>query len=214
MEKSSLFVICLLLLFGVNAKAQESVPSDSVIVMGMVVNRLSGEPEPYCKICFLRGADTVAMTMSDNMGEFGLEGLLTGHYGLSVELHGMTLYQADLVLNDNASLYLSVITDSFQMRNLHEVQVVAPKHMLGELQMTSPNDIRLWDMSGQMDGDASSSNSCDPNNPERGVKRGPFYRSAKGRKDDRIWQIIWPDRVKSAPEEKQTEEKVEEESGK
>jgi hypothetical protein len=46
------------------------------------------------------------------------------------------------------------------------------------------------------------------------VKRGPFYRSAKGRKDDRIWQIIWPDRVKSAPEEKQTEEKVEEESGK
>lgn len=210
-----IIILILLVSAGLPLWAQEAEVPDSVVVMGIVVNRLSGEPEPFCRVHFLRGSDTVATAFCDDEGYFGIDRLQAGTYGLSVSLRGMTLYQADLVLNDNALLNLSVITDSFQLRNLREVQVVAPKHMLGGLQITSPNDIRLWDMSGKMDGDAGASNSCDPNpnNPERRVKWGLFYRSTKGRDDDRIWQIIWPDRVKSAPEEKQTEEKVEEESG-
>lgn len=209
-----LLFFSLLLLSGTVAWAQEA--ADSVVVMGRVVNRLSGEVEPYCRISFLQGADTMASVVSDAAGEFGTDPMPSGSYGLSVTLKGMTLYRADLVLNGNAELTISVITDSFQLRTLREVKVEAPKHMLagsGQL-ITSADDPRLWDFtycdwclwSGppRM---AAASTSGDPNNPDRRVNSGHFYRAAKGQDDDRIWQLIWPDRVITAPTKEEPQEK-------
>ena len=166
MKRSRLLAFSLLLLIGTGAWAQEA--ADSVVVLGRVVNRLSGEAEPYCRVSFLQGADTMAVVVSDAAGEFGTDPMPAGSYGLSVTLKGMTLYRADLVLNSNAELYISVITDSFQLRTLREVAIVAPKHQLAEqgLLIKNPDDVRLWDMSGNMEGDASSKRSADPNNPE------------------------------------------------
>ncbi len=158
----------LLLLTGTGAWAQDMEVTDSVVVLGRVVNRLSGEAEPYCRVSFLQGADTMAVVVSDAAGEFGTDPMPAGSYGLSVTLKGMTLYRADLVLNSNAELYISVITDSFQLRTLREVEIMAPRHVLAEqgLLIKNPDDVRLWDMSGNMEGDASSKRSADPNNPE------------------------------------------------
>ena len=167
MKRSRLLAFSLLLLIGTGAWAQEA--ADSVVVLGRVVNRLSGEAEPYCRVSFLQDADTMAVVVSDAAGEFGTDPMPAGSYGLSVTLKGMTLYRADLVLNSNAELYISVITDSFQLRTLREVEITAPGHVLAEqgLLIKNPDDVRLWDMSGNMEGDASSKRSADPNNPEK-----------------------------------------------
>lgn len=186
-----------MLLFGTSASAQ-----DSVIVMGTVVNRLSGEAEPYCTVHFLRDTDTVATTLCDDEGFFAVDPLPAGTYGLSISLRGMTLYQADLVLNSNAELHISVITDSFQLRTLHEVEIVAPKHLLGEQLISSYDDPRLWDFSYRpfMGGEAHYGGA------DAGFLPSQFYAISKGRDDDRIWQIYWPDRVTPAPKEKQSGE--------
>ena len=214
MRKVCMLVVWLSLCFVAAAQ-------DSVLVMGTVVNRLSGEAEPYCTVHFLRGADTAATVLCDEEGGFFLDGLPAGSYGLSVTLRGMTLYQADLVLNSNAALSISVITDSFQFRTLHEVEIMAPKHDLATsgLLITSPDDDRLWDFmycdwclwSGPPR-QAAASNSGDPNNPEGRVKWGRFYRPAKGSKYIGIWQILWPDRVMPAPKERQAKEEKKESS--
>ena len=204
----------MLLLSAVTLCAQEDEP-DSVVVLGHVVNRLSGEAEPYCTVHFLQGSDTVATAFCDYEGYFSVDLLPVGTYGLSVSLRGMTLYQSDLVLGDNAMLSISVITDSFQLRTLREVEIMAPKHDLAAsgLLITSPNDERLWDFMycdwclwNGPPRNASASNSGDPNNPEGKVRRGPFYGASKGSKYARIWQIIWPDRVLSVPKEHQAQE--------
>ncbi len=213
----------LMLLTGTGAWAQEAVLADSVVVMGRVVNRLSGEVEPYCRVSFLQGMDTMATVVSDAAGEFGTAPMPAGSYGLSVSLRGMTLYRADLVLNSNAELYISVITDSFQLRTLREVEITAPGHVLSEqrLLIEDPDDPRLWDFNyrGSIPWSnpprmASASTSGDPNNPEGSVKSGLFYRPAKHRKNGRIWQILWPDRKSPVPlkhekSEADTEEKKE-----
>ena len=211
--KGNRFILFLMLLLSVGPLcSQESAAPDSVVVLGLVVNRISGEHEPFCQVHFLQGSDTVATAVCDQAGYFGVDRLPVGTYSLSVSLRGMTLYQSDLVLGDNAMLYLSVITDSFQLRNLREVEIVAPKHDLAAsgLLITSPDDDRLWDFMycdwclwNGPPRNASASSSGDPNNPEGKVRSGRFYNRAKGSKMARIWQILWPDRVLPAPPEKE-----------
>ena len=192
MKRNSLLCL-LLLLCTLPLRAQEPTGSDSVTVLGLVVNRLSGEHEPFCQVHFLQGRDTVATAVCDQEGYFGVDRLPVGTYGLSVSLRGMNLYQADLVLNSNAELYISVITDSFQLRNLREVAITAPKHQLAEQGqlITTPDDPRLWDFSYRpfMGGEAHYGGA------DAGFLPGQFYAISKCRDDDRIWQIYWPDRV-------------------
>ena len=201
MKRNRLILFLMLLLSAGTLCAQEDEP-DSIVVLGSVVNRLSGQPEPFCQVHFLQGSDTVATAFCDDEGYFGVDRLPVGTYGLSVSLRGMTLYQSDLVLGDNAMLSLSVITDSFQLRNLHEVEIVAPKHLLGEQRISSYDDPRLWDFSYRpfMGGEAHYGGA------DAGFLPGQFYAISKGRDDDRIWQIYWPDRVTPAPKEKQSGE--------
>jgi hypothetical protein len=202
MKRNRLILFLMLLLSAGTLCAQEDEP-DSIVVLGSVVNRLSGQPEPFCQVHFLQGSDTVATAFCDDEGYFGVDRLPVGTYGLSVSLRGMTLYQSDLVLGDNAMLSLSVITDSFQLRNLHEVEIVAPKHLLGEQLISSYDNPRLWDFSYRpfMGGEAPHYGGADA-----GFLPGQFYAISKGRDDDRIWQIYWPDRVTPAPKEKQSGE--------
>lgn len=217
MRKISLLVFCCLLQ-GMTVRAQEVEVADSVVVLGRVVNRLSGEVEPYCWVSFLQGADTMVTVVSDAAGEFGTAPMPAGSYGLSVSLRGMTLYRADLVLNSNAELYISVITDSFQLRTLREVEITAPRHVLAEqrLLIEDPDDPRLWDFNyrgwipwSNPPRVAAASSSGDPNNPEGRVKWGRFYRPAKGSKYARIWQLLWPERVLLATKEKTIDNKEE-----
>lgn len=126
-------------------RAQESSATDSVIVMGTVVDHLTGVPQPYCRLHFIQGADTAATLLCDNEGFFLSEGLSTGSYTLSVTLRGQQVYRSDLVLNDNAALHVAIITDSIIFRNLQSVEVTALKHLLGPLQIVSKKDTRLWD---------------------------------------------------------------------
>ena len=205
MKRNSLLCL-LLLLCTLPLRAQEPTGSDSVTVLGLVVNRLSGEHEPFCQVHFLQGRDTVATAVCDQEGYFGVDRLQVGTYGLSVSLRGMTLYQSDLVLGDNAMLYLSVITDSFQLRNLREVEIVAPKHLLGEQLISSPDDPKLWDFGYRpcWGGEAHYGGA------DAGFLPGQFYAISKGRDDDRIWQIYWPDYITPAPKKKASDKKEEE----
>lgn len=206
MKRNSL-LLCLLLLLGTGTlRAQEPTEPDSVVILGLVVNRISGEHEPFCQVHFLQGSDTVATAVCDQEGYFGVDRLQVGTYGLSVSLRGRTLYQSDLVLGDNAMLYLSVITDSFQLRNLREVEIVAPKHLLGEQLISSPDDPRLWDFSYRpfFGGEAHYGGA------DAGFLPGQFYAISKGRDDDRIWQIYWPDYITPAPKKKASDKKEEE----
>lgn len=189
--KGNRFILFLMLLLSAGTLCAQEDEPDSIVVLGSVVNRLSGQPEPFCQVHFLQGSDTVATAVCDQEGYFGVDRLPVGTYGLSVSLRGMTLYQSDLVLGDNAMLSLSVITDSFQLRNLREVAIVAPKHQLGEQLISSPDDPRLWDFSYRpfMGGEAHYGGA------DAGFLPGQFYAISKCRDDDRIWQIYWPDRV-------------------
>ena len=169
--------------------------TDSVLVMGEVVDRLSGDPLPLGYVHFLGAdGDTVATAVCDTSGYFAVGYMPVGTYALIVSVKGLSLYRADLVLGDNADLHLSVITDSFYLRTLREVRIVSPKHELAAqgLLITSPDDPRLWDFAycdWCMWGQKPHYGGADA-----GFLPGQFYAPAKGRKDARIWQIFWPDR--------------------
>ena len=204
--KGNRFILFLMLLLSAGTLCAQEDEPDSIVVLGSVVNRLSGQPEPFCQVHFLQGGDTMATAFCDDEGYFGVDRLPVGTYGLSVSLRGMTLYQSDLVLGDNAMLSLSVITDSFQLRNLREVAIVAPKHQLGEQLISSPDDPRLWDFSYRpfFGGEAHYGGA------DAGFLPGQFYAISKGRDDDRIWQIYWPDYITPAPKKKASDKKEEE----
>ena len=145
MKRNSLLLSLMLLLCIVPLRAQESSATDSVIVMGTVVDHLTNVPQPYSLLYFIRGADTAATVCCDEEGYFATDLLPAGAYTLSVALRGQQVYRSDLVLNDNAALHVAIITDSIIFRNLQTVEVTALKYLLGPLQIVSKKDTRLWD---------------------------------------------------------------------
>lgn len=152
MKRYKILLTLALCLVAHSLAAQEAVEPDSVIVMGTVVNQMTGLPEPYSMVRLLQDTQVVAAVPCDDEGWFGIRALPAGSYLLEVQTHGMTLYQADLVLQENAELYIGVITDSVRLVNLREVNIMALRHMLGPLQIASKKDFRLWDFSYR-DGD-------------------------------------------------------------
>ena len=128
------------------ATAQEAEVPDSVIVMGTVVNQMSGQPEPFSVVRLLQDTVVVATAPCDEEGWFGIRALPAGSYLLEVQVRGLTLYKADLVLQENASLNIGVITDTLRLVNLNEVNVIALRHLLGGQLITSPSDIRIWNL--------------------------------------------------------------------
>ena len=146
--------------------AQQISEADRVIVMGIVVDHLTNEPQPYCLLQFIHATDT-ATVRCDEEGYFVTDRLPAGTYTLTAILKGKQVYQADLILNDNAALYIAVITDTFTFRTLQTVDVKAIRRSPGTQLITSYNDTRMWNLSGKMDYDdrsASKDLSGNPNN--------------------------------------------------
>lgn len=139
-------IAILLLLLSSAAWAQEEVfEPDSVLVSGSVVNRMSGRPEPYTVVRLLQG-DTVRVTAPcDSAGLFDAILVPEGRYLLEVQVHGRTLYQSDLVLQQDVDLSIGVITDTIRLVNLREVYVTGLRSELKSLLITSKEDPRLWD---------------------------------------------------------------------
>lgn len=159
MGRNNLYILAsmLLLLSGRAGAQQEAAMADRVLVLGSVVDHLSGEPQPYCLLQFVNGQDTVAAVRCDSEGYFVTDPMPTGSYSLSVTLKGQVVYRSDLVLNDNAALHIAVITDTFTFRKLRPIDVKSRKRQPGMVLISSADDVRLWDLSGRMDGNASAS---------------------------------------------------------
>lgn len=135
----------LLAVQGVGAQ-QEAEEVDSVMLAGKVVNHHSHRIYPNCYMRFVQEGRTVAETVTDTAGEFVVAALPVGRVELHVKLKGLLFHQADLDLHENA--YLTVAVDTIKLITLKAITVVATKHMLGSLQITSRYDRRLWGLSG------------------------------------------------------------------
>ena len=124
----------LLAVQGVGAQ-QEAAEVDSVLLAGKVVNHHSHRIYRNCYMRFVQ-----AMPM------FIVAALPMGRVELHVRLKGLLFHQADLDLHENA--YLTVAVDTIKLITLKAITVVATKHMLGSLQITSRYDRRLWGFNG------------------------------------------------------------------
>ena len=143
----------LLAVQGVDAQ-QAAAEVDSVMLAGKVVNHHSHRIYRNCYMRFVQEGRTVAETVTDTAGEFVVAALPVGRVELHVKLKGLLFHQADLDLHENA--YLTVAVDTIKLITLNAITVVATKHMLGSLQITSRYDRRLWGFTaGYRDANAS-----------------------------------------------------------
>lgn len=127
---------------------------DSVILTGRVINHHSHRIYPNCYMRFVQDGRTVAETTTDSVGEFIVAALPMGRVELHVRLKGILFHQADFDLYENANLTVAV--DTIKLVTLKAITVVATKHMLGSLQITSRHDRRLWGfVGGYRDANAS-----------------------------------------------------------
>jgi len=151
MKRIALLFAAALVLAASAVGAQEV---DSVILTGRVINHHSHRIYPNCYMRFVQDGRTVAETTTDSVGEFIVAALPMGRVELHVRLKGILFHQADFDLYENANLTVAV--DTIKLVTLKAITVVATKHMLGSLQITSRYDRRLWGFtSGYRDANAS-----------------------------------------------------------
>ena len=154
--KTKMFLLAAAFLLAVQGAGaqQEAAEVDSVMLAGKVVNHHSHRIYPNCYMRFVQEGRTVAETVTDTAGEFVVAALPVGRVELHVKLKGLLFHQADLDLHENA--YLTVAVDTIKLITLKAITVVATKHMLGSLQITSKYDRRLWGFTaGYRDANAS-----------------------------------------------------------
>lgn len=146
--KTKMFLLAAAFLLAVQGAGaqQEAAEVDSVMLAGKVVNHHSHRIYRNCYMRFVQEGRTVAETVTDTAGEFVVAALPVGRVELHVKLKGLLFHQADLDLHENA--YLTVAVDTIKLITLKAITVVATKHMLGSLQITSKYDPRLWSLSG------------------------------------------------------------------
>ena len=146
--KTKMFLLAAAFLLAVQGAGaqQEAAEVDSVMLAGKVVNHHSHRIYRNCYMRFVQQGRTVAETVTDTAGEFVVAALPVGRVELHVKLKGLLFHQADLDLHENA--YLTVAVDTIKLITLKAITVVATKHMLGSLQITSKYDPRLWSLSG------------------------------------------------------------------
>ena len=151
MKRIALLFAAALVLAASAVGAQEV---DSVILTGRVINHHSHRIYPNCYMRFVQDGRTVAETTTDSVGEFIVAALPMGRVELHVRLKGILFHQADFDLYENANLTVAV--DTIKLVTLKAITVVATKHMLGSLQITSRHDRRLWSFtSGYRNANAS-----------------------------------------------------------
>ncbi len=128
--------------------------NDSIAIRGIVVSRATGKPEPFCKIT-LRQQDSVkALALGGPDGIFDLGKLLPGTYSLEASVLGVTLVNKEVELTENANLRVSV--DTVRLVYLSAVTITGKRHVIElpphklrylGLEISRPDDIRLWDFS-------------------------------------------------------------------
>lgn len=155
MKVLRIIVVAALVMVASAVGAQEPVAEvDSVILTGRVINHHSHRIYPNCYMRFVQDGRTVAETTTDSVGEFIVAALPMGRVELHVRLKGILFHQADFDLYENANLTVAV--DTIKLVTLKAITVVATKHMLGSLQITSRYDRRLWGFTaGYRDANAS-----------------------------------------------------------
>ena len=146
--KKNAIVVSFLFLLGV-VQAQEPIEADSIEVSGVVVNAITGEPEPLCLVKLLRDGFLMKGAVCDYEGHYNIGSVHVGVYTLDVSLNGISLSYTELELYENANLSIAIFPDTSQrVIHLQEVKITADRyvnHQLKELLVTQTNDVRLWD---------------------------------------------------------------------
>ena len=220
--KTKMFLLAAAFLLAVQGAGaqQEAAEVDSVMLAGKVVNHHSHRIYRNCYMRFVQEGRTVAETVTDTVGEFVVAALPVGRVELHVKLKGLLFHQADLDLHENA--YLTVAVDTIKLITLKAITVVATKHMLGSMQITSIHDRRLWGFNGgyrdanasvALPPDAHGNSDAGPEGDERlGLPDAPLFPASmpwqiqvaymSGMLGHRmmtppIWEVV-PDRVVKA----------------
>jgi hypothetical protein len=161
------FILLLSFLPAVHAYAQ----ADSLTVIGTVVNGVDDNVLPLCKVHLIKDGICWASGISDYDGNYSLPPVVAGDYTFLVTQFGDTLMCVRGLRLSRNTMVRSVIqppTGGFStlpaisvggLVQLRPVSVSARKNLLYGLGLliTSPNDHRLWNFSGQIEfaGDAS-----------------------------------------------------------
>lgn len=166
---------------------------EMIYVEGEVVNVVENIPLPFCEVQMLKGTKAVSHAKCDGAGNYVIPSMPAGEYALLITQFGDTLMHVKgvrlerdsriitrVALPDASKGQLWLPTDLKQI-NLGEIKILAPRHMLAKmgLLITSPNDPRLWNFSGRMDGNDRSAAVADPGicnkylNSNRGLKVHP-----------------------------------------
>lgn len=144
-----------LLLLGVlmaagQCMAQDTLSTDSIMVMGTVVSLQTDKPEPFCKIQFVQGGMVRASALSDIEGVFILENIPAGVYSIKVGLNGLTVFQDNIKLDTDTELKLKINKDTTRIICLPpvNVNVARSRNTLEQmgLLITSPSDPRIWNL--------------------------------------------------------------------
>ncbi len=155
------FILLLSFLPAVHAYAQ----ADSLTVIGTVVNGVDDNVLPLCKVHLIKDGICWASGISDYDGNYSLPPVVAGDYTFLVTQFGDTLMCVKGLRLSRNTMVRSVIqppTGGFSMLpaisvgglvQLRPVSVRARRNLLYGmgLMITSPDDERLWNFSGQMD---------------------------------------------------------------
>lgn len=163
------FLIALMaLMVAVAARSQ----ADSLTVEGIVVNELDGNVLPLCNVQLFQEGHSVASALTDYDGRYVMPTLVAGSYTFLVTQFGDTMMcYKGLSLTQDTRVRIIVTPPPASMENLPlppddsnlvwlpEVSINGTRNLLYKmgLLITSPNDPRLWNLSGRMGSPAPAS---------------------------------------------------------
>lgn len=166
--KPRFLVALMALTVAVAARSQ----ADSLTVEGIVVNEADGKVLPLCNVQLFQEGHSVASALTDDDGRFVMPTLAAGSYTFLVTQFGDTMMcYKGLVLIRNTYMR-SIVTPPAagvgelplppnhpQMVWLQPVNIRGTRNLLYKmgLLITSPNDPRLWNLSGRMGSPAPAS---------------------------------------------------------
>lgn len=166
--KPRFLVALMALTVAVAARSQ----ADSLAVEGIVVNEADGKVLPLCNVQLFQEGHSVASALTDDDGRFVMPTLAAGNYNFLVTQFGDTMmcYKGLHLTRDTR--VRSVVTPPAagvgelplppnhpQMVWLQPVNIRGTRNLLYKmgLLITSPNDPRLWNLSGRMGSPAPAS---------------------------------------------------------
>ena len=118
--------------------------TDSVWMEGRVTEASTGKPKTNCEVQFFQDNELKAVAFCDGEGYYSVGLVPAGAYSLSVVSEGSSLYFAELQLTESAMVNITLLPAVGNVHNLETVKIKKPKHYLGQLLITSPDDWRLW----------------------------------------------------------------------